>query len=189
MKTETIYMRRNQYNKSWGNNKGSADYRIRWPKRIAYLCLPCNYIGPGLYSFRKTKTLLFHNLAKADSVMERSKMTPVDNKLVFSSLFLFVICFAGLIHVEIELYAHRQMLQALSQPKEEKVELKNTDNDEKTNEMIMLFPYSHKGEFKCKTLRTVERPLTKIGWCRSWVKLKKLGSPICNVESFHLKFV
>ena len=90
-------------------------------------------------------------------------MTPVDNKLVFSSLFLFVICFAGLIHVEIELYAHRQMLQALSQPKEEKVELRNTENDEKTNEMIMLFPYSHKGELKCKTLRTVERPLTKIG--------------------------
>ena len=131
-------------------------------KRIAYLCLPCNYIGPGLYSFRKTKTLLFHNLAKADSVMERSKMTPVNNKLVFSSLFLFVICFAGLIHVEIELYAHRSILQALSQPKEEKVELKNTANDEKTNEMIMLFPYSHIGEFKRKTFRTVERPLIRI---------------------------
>ena len=88
-------------------------------------------------------------------------MTPVDDKLVFSSLFLFVICFAGLIHVEIELYAHRQILQALSQPKEEKVELKNTAN-EKTNEMIMLFPYSHIGEFKRKTFRTVERPLIRI---------------------------
>ena len=130
-------------------------------KRIAYLCLPCNYIGPGLYSFRKTKTLLFHNLAKADSVMERSKMTPVHEKLVFSSLFLFVICFAGLIHVEIELYAHRQMLQALSQPKEEKVERRNTENDEKTNE-FSEFPYSHEGEFECKTLTKVERPLTKI---------------------------
>ena len=85
-------------------------------------------------------------------------MTPVHNKLVFSSLFLFAICFAGLIHVEIELYAHRQMLQALSQLKEEKVELKNTANDEKTNEMIMLFPYSHKGGFIRKTLRTVGRP-------------------------------
>ena len=94
-------------------------------------------------------------------------MTPVHNKLVFSSLFLFVICFAGLIHVEIELHAHRQMLQALSQPKEEKVELKNTANDEKTNEMIMLFPYSHEGEFECKTLRMVERPLTKISSYRS----------------------
>ena len=85
--------------------------------------------------------------------MGKSKMNLVQNKLVFSSLFLFVICFAGLIHVEIELYAHRQMLQALSQPKEEKVELKDTANDEKTNEMIMLFPYSHKGEFRRKHLK------------------------------------
>ena len=69
--------------------------------------------------------------------MEKSKMAPVHNKLVFSSLFLFVVCFAGLIHVEIELHAHRQMLQALNQPKEEKVELKNTANDEKTNEMSL----------------------------------------------------
>ena len=129
----------------WGNSKGS-DWRIRWPKRIAYfLWIPFDYIGPGLYSFHKTKTLFPRNLAEANSVMEKSEMTPVHNKLVFSSLFLFVICFAGLIHVEIELHAHRQMLQALSQPKEEKVELKNTANDEKTNEMIMLFPYSHKG--------------------------------------------
>ena len=131
-------------------------------KRIAYLCLPCDYIGPGLHTFRKTKTLHSRNFAKADSVMKKSKMAPVHNKLVFSSLFLFVICFAGLIHVEIELYAHRQMLQGLSQPKEEKVELKNTANDEKTNEMIMLFPYSHIGEFKRKTFRTVERPLIRI---------------------------
>ena len=80
-------------------------------------------------------------------------MNLVQNKLVFSSLFFFVICFAGLIHVEIELYAHRQLLQALSQPKEEKVELKDTANDEKTNEMIMLFPYSHKGEFRRKHLK------------------------------------
>ena len=126
------------------------------------LRVPCDYIGLGLYSFHNTKTLLSRNLAKARGVMEKSNMTPVHNKLVFSSLFLFVICFAGLIHVEIELYAHRQMLQALSQPKEEKVELKNTANDEKTNEMIMLFPYSHLGEFKRKTFRTVERPLIRI---------------------------
>ena len=158
MKIETSHMQLNQCNKSWGNNKGS-DWRIRLPKRIAYfLCLLNDYIGPGLYSFHKTNTLLPRNLAKADSVMERSKMAPVHNKLVFSWLFLFVICFAGLIHVEIELYAHRQMLQGLSQLKEEKVELKNTANDEKTNKMIMLFPYSHKGGSMRKTLRTVERP-------------------------------
>ena len=158
MKIETSHMQLNQCNKSWGNNKVS-DWRIRLPKRIAcFLCLLNDYIGPGLYSFHKTNTLLPRNLAKADSVMERSKMAPVHNKLVFSSLFLFVICFAGLIHVEIELYAHRQMLQGLSQLKEEKVELKNTANDEKTNKMIRLFPYSHKGGFMRKTLRTVERP-------------------------------
>ena len=86
-------------------------------------------------------------------------MTPVHNKLLFSSLFLFVICFAGLIHVEIELYAHRQMLQALSQPKEGKVELQNTANEEKTNEMIMLFPSSHKGRFMRKILRTIDLKL------------------------------
>ena len=28
-------------------------------KCIAYLCLPCNYIGPGLYSFRKKKNFAF----------------------------------------------------------------------------------------------------------------------------------
>ena len=88
-------------------------------------------------------------------------MTPVHTKLVFLSLFLFVICFAGLIHVEIELHAHRQMLQALSEPKEEKFELKNTANDEKTYEMIIFSPHSHKGEFKRKTFRTVE-PLIRI---------------------------
>ena len=158
MKIETSHMQLNQYNKSWGNNRGS-DWQIILPKRTAYfLRLLNDYIGPGLYSFHKTNTLLPRNLAKADSVMERSKMAPVHNKLVFSSLFLFVICFAGLIHVEIELYAHRQMLQGLSQLKEEKVELKNTANDEKTNKMIRLFPYSHKGGFMRKTLRTVERP-------------------------------
>ena len=48
---------------------------------------------------------------------------------VFSSLFLSVICFAGLIHVEIELQVHRQMLQVLNQPKEEKLELRNTVNE------------------------------------------------------------
>ena len=53
MKIETSHMQLNQCNKSWGNNKGS-DWRIRLPKRIAYfLCLPNDYIGPGLYSFHK----------------------------------------------------------------------------------------------------------------------------------------
>lgn len=70
------------------------------------------------------------------------KSQDVTNSLVFSTLFLFVVCFAGLIHVEIELHAHRQMLQVLNQPKDEKVVLKNTANDEKTNEIDILYPYS-----------------------------------------------
>ena len=43
----------------------------------------------------------------------------------------FFLYFAGLIHVEIELHAHRQMLQVLSQPKEDKLELQNTTEDER----------------------------------------------------------
>ena len=43
----------------------------------------------------------------------------------------FFLCFTGLIHVEIELHTHRQMPQDLSQPKEEKLELQNTTEDER----------------------------------------------------------
>ena len=87
--------------------------------------------------------------------MEISKTRPVSNSLVFSSLFLSVICFAGLIHVEIELHVHRQMLQVLSQPKEDKIELRNTAevrvrntaevNDENDTRMKVLHGNSVKG--------------------------------------------
>ena len=72
--------------------------------------------------------------------MEISKTGPVSNSLVFSSLFLSVICFAGLIHVEIELHVHRQMHQVLSQPKEKNLELRNRAevNDENESPMKML---------------------------------------------------
>ena len=157
MKIETSHMLLNTIKAEETTKDQTDGFDYQNASRI-FLCLLNDYIGPGLYSFHKTNTLLPRKLAKADSVMERSKMAPVHNRLVFSSLFLFVICFAGLIHVEIELYAHRKMLQGLSQLKEEKVELKNTANDGKTNKMIRLFPYSHKGGFMRKTLRTVERP-------------------------------
>lgn len=51
---------------------------------------------------------------------------------VFIVISFFLYC-AGLIQVEIEieLHAHRQMLQDLSQPKEEKLELQNTTEDER----------------------------------------------------------
>ena len=47
--------------------------------------------------------------------MESSKTHPVSNTLAFSSIFLsLVVCFVTLFHVEVELHAHRQMLQVLS---------------------------------------------------------------------------
>nr|XP_058962172.1 collectin-12-like [Pocillopora verrucosa] len=87
--------------------------------------------------------------------MEKSKAKPVSNSLVFSSLFLSVVCIAGLIHVEIELHAHRQMLQVLNQPKEEKLELKNLANDEKPTEMNILYPYPNE-ELQTRNKRQVK---------------------------------
>ena len=78
------------------------------------------------------------------NMAEISKTQPVSNAVMFSSIFLSVICFAGLIHVEIELHVHRQMLKILNQ---EKLELRNTANDE-SNESVMkmLHNDSNKGE-------------------------------------------
>ncbi|XP_022777457.1 uncharacterized protein LOC111318856, partial [Stylophora pistillata] len=76
--------------------------------------------------------------------MEKSKTKPASNSLMFSSLFLSVVCLAGLIHVEIELHAHRQMLQVMNQPNEEKLALKNAAYVERTNERNMLHPNSYK---------------------------------------------
>ena len=80
--------------------------------------------------------------------ISKASLKPVSNALVFSSLFLSVICFAGLIHVEIELHVHRQIQQVLNQPKEEKLELRNTANDEDESGMKMLYSDSDKGGFK-----------------------------------------
>ena len=65
--------------------------------------------------------------------MEKSKSRPVSNTVMFSSIFVSVcVCFVALIHVEIELHAHRQMLQALNQQRQENVEPQNTAHDETT---------------------------------------------------------
>ena len=77
-----------------------------------------------------------------------SKAKVVSNMLVFPSLFLSVICFAGLIHVEIELHVHRKMLQSLNQPKEVKLGLRNTVNKEDESGMKILQSDSDKGEFR-----------------------------------------
>ena len=63
--------------------------------------------------------------------MEVSKARPVSSPVVFSSIFLSVICFAGLIHVEMELHVQRQMLQVFNQQREEKLELRNTPHEDK----------------------------------------------------------
>ena len=80
--------------------------------------------------------------------METSKNRPVFNSVIFSSMFLSVICFAGLIRIEIELHVHRQMLQVLNQQREEKIELQNTANDENESVMKMLHSDSNKGELE-----------------------------------------
>ena len=69
--------------------------------------------------------------------MEVSKTRTVSSPVVFSSIFLSIICFAGLIHVEMELYAHRQMLQVLNQQREEKLELRNTAPEDKESVVKM----------------------------------------------------
>ena len=66
--------------------------------------------------------------------------------MVFSSIFLSVICFAGLIRVEIELHAYRQMLKLLNQQREEKLELRNTAHEDKASVMKMSHSESNKGE-------------------------------------------
>ena len=71
--------------------------------------------------------------------MEVSKTRPVSSPVVLSSIFLSVICFAGLIHVEMELYVHRQMIQVLNQQTEEKLELRSTANEGK--ESVMKMPH------------------------------------------------
>jgi len=78
--------------------------------------------------------------------MEKTKTPLVSSTAVFSSMFLSVICLSGLIHVEMELHVHRQMLQGLNQQREEKFELRNTAQDK---EPIMKMPHteSKKGEF------------------------------------------
>ena len=77
--------------------------------------------------------------------MEITKTRPVSSPVVFSSIFLSVICLSGLIHVEMELYVHRQMLQVLNQQREEKLEDRNTPLEDKESVMKMLHRDIKKG--------------------------------------------
>ena len=77
--------------------------------------------------------------------MEVSKIRPVSSTVVFSSIFLSVICLSGLIHVEMELRVHRQMLQVLNQQREDKLELRNTAVDEDGSVINILQSDKEKG--------------------------------------------
>ena len=95
--------------------------------------------------------------------MKISKTSPVSNAntLLFSSiLFSFAVCFMGLIHVEIELHAHRQMLRVLTEQREGKFELRNTvaEHDENVDSVFkMLHNDSEKGEWM---LSVIHDPLS-----------------------------
>ena len=64
--------------------------------------------------------------------MEISKTRRVSNTVMFSSIQVLsiAVCFVALIHVEIELHAHRQMLRVLTQQRDENIEPRNTAHDE-----------------------------------------------------------
>ena len=73
--------------------------------------------------------------------MEKSKTPQVSHPSQFLSAIFSVslaICFVTLIHVEIELHVHRQMLQVLNQEREDSIELpKVVDRHEKTIDSVL----------------------------------------------------
>ena len=81
--------------------------------------------------------------------METKSKTRLASKTVmFSSIFLFVaVCFVALIHVEIELHAHRQMLQVLNQQRQENRGPRKAEREEKVDSVNMLHSDSRKGEW------------------------------------------
>ena len=74
--------------------------------------------------------------------MEKSKTPQVSHPSQFSSAIFsvtFAICFVALIHVEIELHVHRQMLQVLNQEKEDNIEQRKVvDRHEKTIDSVLM---------------------------------------------------
>ena len=79
--------------------------------------------------------------------MEKSKSRPVSNTVMFSVFFSVAVCFVPLIHVEIELHAQRQMLQALTLQRPENRKPRNTVHDETTDSLSkILHGDGEKGE-------------------------------------------
>ena len=75
--------------------------------------------------------------------MQASKTLSVSNTGVFSSIVLPVVFFMAMVHVEVELHAHRKILQIMIHHKEGNVAQGQTGNNE-----LIAFPsrYSSKGE-------------------------------------------
>ncbi len=116
--------------------------------------------------------------------MEISKASPVSNTVMFLSIFLSVICFAGLIHVEIELHVHRQMLQVLNQQREEKLELRNTANDE--NESVMKMLHSDSNKVSNTVIEKIVIEENFIYLKKLQLKLRKLKHDSCDRHSMFL---
>ena len=75
----------------------------------------------------------------------KSKVRPASNTVVFLSV---AVCFVALIHVEIELHAHRQMLRVLTQQRQENLEPRNAAHEETVDSVLKLLRIdSEKGEW------------------------------------------
>ena len=85
--------------------------------------------------------------------MENSKTPPVSNPSKFSSAIFSIslaVFFVALIHVEIEMHAHRQMLQILNQEREDTNELRNiVVRQEETIDSVLKILLSGSPKGKC----------------------------------------
>ena len=99
--------------------------------------------------------------------MEKAKTRPVSNTVMISSIFLSVICLSGLIHVEMELTVHRQMLEVLNQQREEKLDNRDTAHEDKQPMMKIPYSESNKGEY-CKSLRKQSIEKVRLPCKYSW---------------------
>ena len=77
----------------------------------------------------------------------KSKARPASNTMMFPSIFLSVaVCFVALIHVEIELHAHRQMLQVLNQQIQENRGPRNAEHEETVDAVLKMLRSDSRGK-------------------------------------------
>ena len=118
-------------------------------------------------------------------IMEPSR-GPVSNTLLFSLIALsFALCFVALVHVEIELHAHRKILQVLTQQRQECIHSLGAVNDKiKLIASVMLV-------FICsEILETVFRELNCLLHYRDYTDLRLRSFvresnilPTCTIKS------